>query len=111
MNRRILVTGSRNIDNKYFVASVLYNHDLDKFDTIVHGDCPTGADYWANEYGLHHHIPVEKHPADWQDMVDLGADICIAFVRPDAIDTKDCMKRAIDANIPLDIYYLEDYDI
>lgn len=68
---------------------------------LVSGNCPTGADkmcedFWENYIGG----TVERHPADWdrykpvnpkqknpagfirnKEMVDLGADICLAFIK------------------------------
>lgn len=60
---------------------------------IVHGQCPTGADKMADDWAQARGVEVERHPADWQKhhagagfirnakMVELGANICIAFVR------------------------------
>jgi hypothetical protein len=138
--RRILVTGSRDWADYKAVArelvryisenSVLRNDSFGypvDWDTqgwvIVHGACPTGADHWADEYAISNWIEVERHPADWAlhgpaagprrntEMVDEGADVCIAFVkecvrpfckRPKphwSHGTSDCIRKAEAAGI------------
>lgn len=81
----------------------------------------THASKWVHE---------DPHPADWerpcdsncyhkprtkngrpycpmaghlrnQEMVDTGADVCLAFPLEDSRGTKDCMKRAKKAGIPV----------
>lgn len=105
---RILITGSRDWPNDNSVgekiaaviALAMATPYIDTSHvTIVHGACPTGADDLANEYVLEmiargRPISAETHPANWerdgrsagfkrnQEMVDLGADICIAFLGP-----------------------------
>lgn len=95
---RILVTGSRDWDDWRRVISALVEH-WDYSVTIVHGACPTGADEitdWLCKnlfWHLECIMEVERHPADWEkygrragfirndQMVQLGADICLAFIR------------------------------
>lgn len=54
----------------------------------------------------------EPHPADWswgngagmhrnQEMVDLGADVCLAFIRGKSSGTRDCADKAAKAGIPV----------
>ena len=59
---------------------------------------------------------METHPADWsthgraagpirnQQMVDRGADICLAFPTSSSIGTWDCVRRAKAAGIPVEIH-------
>ena len=92
--------------------------------TIVHGAAP-GADSLAARAAADYGLRPEAHPADWnglgkaagplrnQEMVDLGADVCLAFVEPCAKDecpqprphdshgTADCVTRARAAGIPV----------
>lgn len=105
---RILVTGSRDWDDRAAIAEAL-GHVLDQTGVIVtvdglddwvlvSGACPTGADRLAEElwesrgyttYGA----TIERHPAEWEKygrragflrnkaMVDLGANVCLAFIK------------------------------
>lgn len=64
---------------------------------IVHGACPRGADALVELWARNHAsgpIKTEPHPADWKrlgkvagyarnaDMVELGADVCLGFIKP-----------------------------
>jgi hypothetical protein len=123
--KRILVTGSRNWTSVSRIADAL-DHAVDDFarmeklvcaPILVHGGCK-GADLIAAEYWLGR--LVEEYPADWdtfgkaagpirnQQMVDLGADICLAFPMPDSRGTWDCVRRAREAGIPVKV--IEDKD-
>lgn len=134
---RLLVTGSRNWTDKIAVYKELYRFvsehcqmdydnqlipiDYDTSDVvIVHGDCPTGVDAIVDDWAIVNWIDVERHPADWdkhgraagpirnQEMVDLGADLCYAFLKGDSRGTKDCARRAEKAGIPVIRFYAED---
>lgn len=104
---RVLITGSRTWDDADAIRDALSEHA--RFgDVLVSGACPTGADamcerYWAG-FG-----PIERHPADWNrhgkragfvrnaEMVNAGADICIAFIRDNsrgASMTADLAEKA-----------------
>jgi hypothetical protein len=96
--KRILITGSRGWTDEGAINGALWLawHDLGGSKgvvTLVSGACPDGADalcekVWA-EYAPKQ--PIERHPADWSqgrsagfkrnaEMVDLGADLCLAFI-------------------------------
>lgn len=109
---RILITGSREHEDveliEYAIESQLnYAEEI----TIVHGDCPRGADAIADQYAMDNDLQVERHPADWeryskkagiirnQEMVDLGADICIAFPIGKSPGTRHCANAAKRAGI------------
>lgn len=129
---RILVTGSRNLTdyNKVVMAisaalETLYaSRPDDKKIVVVHGGAK-GADTLAGDFvsqaraylkNLGYTIKEEIHKADWdnvgkyagpirnQRMVDCGADICVAFPEKDSKGTKDCIRRAQRAGIPVEIY-------
>lgn len=98
---------------------------------IVHGDCPDGADALAKQWALDNDLSHEPHAADWsapcdatcpnhrktsdrhgeycpmaghrrnQLMVDLGADLVLAFHRNSSRGTADCINRARRAGIPV----------
>jgi hypothetical protein len=82
---------------------------------LVHGACG-GADAMADALWKLWGWPTEPHPADFAllgraagpqrntRMVDLGADLCLAFPLPGSRGTKDCVQRARAAGIPVRIY-------
>jgi len=121
---RVLVTGSRRWCDDALVYDTL-NARLGKHDriTVIHGDCPTGADLhakqWAQEMILADmklaiaRVRHEQYPAYWNEleksagpirnryMVDLGADVCLAFPDAESRGTVSCMKFARAAGIPV----------
>ena len=96
---RILVTGSRSWNDTEVILNALFVTVLDAQDAgyekfiLVHGDCPKGADYLAAKYWTGKQ---ERHPADWHkhgkktgfvrnsEMVNLGANICLAFIKDES---------------------------
>lgn len=96
---RVLVTGSRDWRGRETVWQALADiaettgtpvHDM----VVVQGECPTGADHDAYLWTLAVGAKNEPHPPDYgrhgrkappirnRKMVNLGADICLAFIRP-----------------------------
>lgn len=126
---RILLTGSRNWTDEDALLFAL-NHAAEPLIrarrgpvVLVHGDCPTGADAMADEYwSLRHEIhpdwyaEPERHPAAWKrhgraagplrnrEMVALGADVCVAFIRNGSTGATGCAAFAETAGIPVLIY-------
>ena len=115
---RVLVTGSRDwtdIDTIYKALWWLRNHSEEVI--VVHGAAPgadTLADVVAKKLG---YIPVgyvaqwQKHklaagPIRNQRMVDSGADVVLAFHKDlkKSKGTKDCVKKARKANIPVFVW-------
>ena len=130
---RILVTGSRDWTNRELVASAIvslqsefaekgYDSEGRFVDwltdgwTIVHGACPTGADAMADDFAVTSFMNVERHPADWKrwgksagfrrnaEMVQLGADVCLAFIRNKSRGATMTADLAAKAGIPLKVY-------
>lgn len=130
---RALVTGPRDYDDVRIVHHWLWYalaeaRGEEKRLVVVHGDCPGGADHIADEWGslmeaAGNHVRVERHPAQghpthyfgpWpgagprrnEHMASLGADICLAFLRPcvrdgcprrfahDTHGTANCVRQA-----------------
>jgi len=113
---RVLVTGSRDwrdiakIRTQMHIACARY---LPSAIVIVHGGCPRGADrladVWAKRYGLR----TEPHPADWEthgkragfirnaEMVALGADVCLAFIKDGSKGATHTADLAEKAGIPV----------
>lgn len=110
--KRILITGSREwTDTEAMGEELLWFG----FGLVVHG-AARGADKLADALARGFGWPTEPHPvtrAEWnrigkraghlrnQRMVDLGADICLAFPTVDSRGTWDCAARARRAGIPV----------
>jgi hypothetical protein len=111
--RRILVSGSRDWTDVDRVRNAL-RHAWAYLQpgpiTLVHG-AARGLDTIAGRVWTGGNLPVEVHPADWnkhgkgagpirnQAMVDLGADLLVAFPLGASIGTRDCIRRAKAAGI------------
>lgn len=111
---RVLITGSRDWTDYEALRHAIDINTIGKSrwrTTIVHGACPTGADYMAAGYAFDEGFNVEAYPADWnkhgraagpirnQQMVDLGADVCLAFPLGESRGTRHCMRAAEKAGI------------
>lgn len=131
---RVLVTGSRDWENRDIIYRALnevceefeLNYPPDEYGntlpdparlTVVHGDCPTGADAIADDWCTGNAlIEPERHPAQWralgrsagplrnQHMVDLGADLCLAFIRANSRGASGTVRLAEAAGIPVRIH-------
>jgi hypothetical protein len=116
---RILITGSRDwTDGGTMLAAIRelwqeWAHRTPEDSTddfvVVHGDCPSGADYMADRICSVRLVTLERHPADWAthgkragfvrnaEMVALGADVCLAFIKNEskgATMTADLAEKA-----------------
>src|SRR3954471_4405519 len=103
---RILITGSRDWDDYDTVCKTIINTIGEYLQehpelrtrpvdwvTIVHGDCPKGADRLADIFATNVlGCDVERYPADWGTgraagfkrnarMVNTAPDVCLAFIR------------------------------
>lgn len=116
---RILVTGSRHWTDREVIRRALSSawervgrHPL---AILVQGECHLGgADAIAAEVWESWGLPVEGHPAEMgpdghvlgparnKRMVDLGADVCLAFPLPGSRGTRNCMRLAREAGIPVE---------
>lgn len=121
------MTGSRDIPAEHAESvrgaiSQMIRADMNRCEpvTVIDGGCATGADAMARQLvrilrSLRYQVESETYPADWarhgkaagpirnQDMVETGADQCIAFFYEGAGNrgTTDCAKRAEAAGIPV----------
>ncbi|MFD9070571.1 DUF2493 domain-containing protein [Streptomyces lasiicapitis] len=120
---RVLVTGSRTWDDVPILRRAL-NDVLTQLPSpanpvvIVHGDCPHGADRQASAWvrdtqrGPLFVVTEERHPANWslngkragfirnQLMVDLGADVVLAFIKGGSRGASHTAALAEQAGIP-----------
>jgi hypothetical protein len=112
---RVIITGCRHWEPVDLAIEVLgrlakkYGPGL----VIVHG-AASGVDETFSNYASMLSISQERHPALWgkygnragptrnQEMVDLGAVLCVAVHRDihNSKGTRDCARRAIAAGIP-----------
>jgi Ni,Fe-hydrogenase III small subunit len=114
MAPRILITGSRTWTDKDAIKQALKKawRELgsDPGCVLVSGNCPKGADLIAETIWRQAGMKVELHPADWKIgraagpvrnklMVDLGADLCLAFVKDGSKGAAGCAKLAENAGI------------
>jgi hypothetical protein len=119
---RILVTGDRHW-TCYDLAEAILNRLIARYGpdlVIVHGGA-AGVDQAFHMACKTLGIAVEPHVADWKglgniagparnrEMVQAGADLCIAIHRflASSMGTKDCVRQALAAAIPV---YLVDGD-
>ena len=120
---RILITGSRDWTNiETISAAIMGAAEADgctpDMVTIVHGGA-IGADSMAAEYAEKNGYNIEEHPVVWRpygiynpraglarnsDMVNLGADACLAFIRNGSRGASDCARKAEAAGIPTSRY-------
>lgn len=95
--KRILITGSRE-----WIGQGVIDRTLDRAwaylggdpeTVLVSGACPRGADAMCERWASLRGIAIERHPADWNgpagrgagfarnaEMVNAGADLCVAFI-------------------------------
>jgi YspA, cpYpsA-related SLOG family len=110
MTRRILVTGSRTWTDQSGLRLALFREIIadDGRTVVVHG-AARGADTMADRYARMTGCQPEPYPAEDfpsprdrnQHMVDLGADVCLAFATSWASGTGMCARMARRAGIPV----------
>ena len=131
---RILVTGSRDWPDETLVQSAIRDSVIEYWSAdpppegsryaedviIVHGACPTGADRMASDLAKQYFrsYTEEPHLADWRgrgkragparnaEMVALGADVCLAFIKGESKGATMTADLARKAGIPVKEYRL-----
>jgi hypothetical protein len=118
---RVIVSGSRDWGGIYAEARIqtILNVLLALADsigqklTIVHGDCPTGADAIVDRWCRRREdqVIIDPHPANWsmgpvggpirnQYMVNRGADMCLVFMKDGSRGASNMAALARQADIP-----------
>lgn len=118
---RVLICGGRDYADRDAVfreldaltGDVSDEHPLGTISlTIIHGDCPTGADRWADEWAIVNWSDFDRFPADWKQhgraagpirntrMIAEGKpDLVLAF--PGGRGTADLVRKAEATGIPV----------
>lgn len=118
--KRILVTGSRDWTDDAKLDWAIMNELQEGEDAvIVHGGA-RGADWMAETAAIAWGVQSEVHRADWekygkragfvrnQEMVDAGADVCLAFIRNNSRGATMCAQLAEKAGIPVKYFRIDD---
>jgi hypothetical protein len=112
---RVLITGTRedgpHCQRAFEVLTKVWSRADNPTLTVVHGACPTGVDAYVDTMARDAGFSVETYPADWdthgkaagplrnKQMVDLGADLCLAFPKGVSRGTRGCLALAQAAGI------------
>jgi YspA, cpYpsA-related SLOG family len=119
---RILITGSRTWTDYETISNAINDvwltHGRPYGTIVVHGNA-RGADYLAGVAAKRKGFEVETHPVsneEWKikglsaghqrnaNMVDLGADVCLAFIKNESNGATGCAALAEKAGIPTHIW-------
>jgi hypothetical protein len=130
---RILITGSRTWDLYESISTRITEAILDwvqdhpglekgpiNWVTIVHGNCPKGADALADHFATKIlRCEVEPFDADWRQfgkragfvrnrrMVNTMPDVCLAFIRDRSKGATGCRDLAKAKGIPTETFLYE----
>jgi hypothetical protein len=118
---RVLVTGSRDWEGPWAEGRVhavlraleILHQTVEPNEpfVIVHGGCPTGADAIADRWARRRWYEPEVHPANWAahgkaagflrnaEMVQMGADVCVGFLKDGSRGTSHTLALARTAGI------------
>ena len=109
----MIITGSRHYNDRKTIIDAIEENLGDCYieDVVIIEGGARGADAIAHEHAIDMGYVVETYPANWdkygkkaggirnQQMIDDGADICLAFPLEGSIGTYDCVRRAKKSGI------------
>lgn len=122
---KILITGSRDWQNEEIIFQAIKDETdsarvreiAEPHFIIIHGDCPTGADRFAEAIAHAQGYEVQAYPADWEkygrragmirnkEMLDLEPDIVLGFPLKQSKGTIGCLNEAMRRQIPIKVFY------
>lgn len=120
--RRLLITGSRDWDNKQVIDRALFKYWYESgrgYDLVLVHGAARGADQLAAECWEKNWMQTEAYPADWDglgkragivrntQMLDLQPEHVIAFIKRASRGATHCAAEAERRGIPV-TYYRED---
>lgn len=113
MPNRIIVAGSRSIDDEEAVVTAIENSGFD-IDVIVSGGA-RGVDLMGELYGKRNAIPVQICPADWDKHGKVAglkrnekmanyADGLVAVWDGESTGTEHMIQKAYERDMPIYVY-------
>lgn len=105
---RVIVCGSRDFENYSLLNEELNNWlgELDKKKLVILSGAAKGADTLGEKWAYANYVTVERYHADWEkhgkaagpirnsEMLEAGAQACIAFWDGISRGTKDMIDKA-----------------
>jgi YspA, cpYpsA-related SLOG family len=111
--KRILITGSRTWTDAETIRAAIRQAALRCPDAVVVHGAAHGADRLAGAAARALGLQEEQHPARWdehgkaagfirnREMVQLGADVCLAFIKDGSRGATHCAALAEKTGIPV----------
>lgn len=110
----VIFTGAREYSPSWKIKDTVADLSRIYPDLFIKvGDCPTGVDLFVRESCEAYNIPGKVFVADWKrhgksagpkrnhDMVNSGAELCLAYPNTTSKGTKDCAEYAASKFIPV----------
>lgn len=118
MTLKVMVTGSRDWPFPTLVHEqlILALKEADRPITLIHGDCPTGADHFASTYWDLLGLEQIRYPADWDSlglkagplrnktMIESIPQLVLAFQFNNSKGTQHSINLAKQHNVPIRIF-------
>lgn len=117
---KVLITGSRSWTDYRTIVEAFQKIISDSPVTLISGNCPQGADFLCEKAAKELGWDIELYPADWDkygkragflrntEMVELGAELCLAFIHNDSKGASMTVRLAKAKGIPVVEYHRND---